>query len=93
MADTMPRLVGRIKGPLVLSLARRTLVRYSGGCAADRRACRDSALGCHAPESQTYAVPRDELMELIAEVIEARQLLERLGGDLRAVAARARRST
>jgi hypothetical protein len=44
-------------------------------------------------EGQTYAVPRDELIELIAEVIEARQLLERLGGDLRTVAARSRRPT
>jgi hypothetical protein len=44
-------------------------------------------------EGQTYALPRNELIELIAEVIEARQLLERLGGDLRTVAARSRRPT
>ena len=44
-------------------------------------------------EGQTYALPREALMELVAEVLEARQLLERLGGDLRAVAARARRQS
>ena len=44
-------------------------------------------------EGQTYALPRGVLIELVDEVLEARQLLERLGGDLRAVAARARRPT
>ena len=42
---------------------------------------------------QTYPMPRDELIALVSEVLEARQLLERLGGDLRAVAAKARRPT
>ena len=44
-------------------------------------------------EDQTYGLPREVLIELVDEVLEARQLLERLGGDLRAVAARARRPT
>jgi len=42
-------------------------------------------------EGQRYALPREVLIELVAEVLDPRQLLERLGGDLRAVAARARK--
>jgi hypothetical protein len=42
---------------------------------------------------QSYPMDREELIALVAEVLEARQLLERLGGDLRAVAAKARRPT
>ena len=34
-------------------------------------------------EGQTYALPCEVLIELVGEVLEARQLLERLGGDRR----------
>ena len=43
-------------------------------------------------EGQTYAVPREALIDLLDDILDARQLLERLGGDLRAVAARARKA-
>jgi hypothetical protein len=40
---------------------------------------------------QKLPVDRDELMALCEEVLESRQLLQRLGADLRSVAARAPR--
>ena len=39
---------------------------------------------------QSIPVGRDELLELCEELIDARQLLTRLGADLRAVATRSR---
>ena len=41
-------------------------------------------------EGQTYGVPRELLIELCDEILESRQLLQRLSGNLRAVAARSR---
>jgi hypothetical protein len=40
---------------------------------------------------QKYPVERVALISICRELLEYRSLLERLGGDLRAVAARARR--
>ena len=40
---------------------------------------------------QTYPVGRDDLIELCNELLSARQLLQRLGTDLRTVAARGAR--
>jgi hypothetical protein len=42
------------------------------------------------PPGSKVALDRDELVAVIGELIDARQLLERLGGDLKAVARRAR---
>jgi hypothetical protein len=42
------------------------------------------------PPGQSLPVARDELFELCRELLEARQLLARLGTDLRTVAARSR---
>lgn len=44
-----------------------------------------------APPGQRVPVDRDHLVALCSELIEARQLLARLGSDLREVAARSRR--
>jgi len=40
---------------------------------------------------QTMPVERDELLELCEEIVSSRQLLARLGADLRTVAARGKR--
>lgn len=42
--------------------------------------------------SQQQPVDRDVLIELCAELVESRQLLARLGADLRTVAQRSRQS-
>ncbi len=40
---------------------------------------------------QTMPVERDELLELCEEIVSSRQLLARLGADLRTVAAKGKR--
>ena len=44
------------------------------------------------PPGQRLSIDRDQLHAMCSELIEARQLLARLGSDLREVAARSRRA-
>lgn len=71
-----------------------TCVRYSGSmiATADDVTClMQSASALHP--GQTIPVDRDDLRELCEEVLAQRQLLERMGTDLRTVAARGQRPT